>query len=82
MNSSTTSLTSPGQWSVLRRTARQLEVECENKLSIYARLASSVPNVKSSYSNGHTSMEASEKEIEDALRRVSIILGIPHVLFH
>lgn len=58
-------------WNALRRSARQLEVECEHKLSLYARLASSVPNTKTSYSNGHTSLEASEKELEDVLQRVS-----------
>ena len=56
--------------------ARQLETECEGKLSVYARMTSSASSASASsgggsgsHSSGPPSTEATEREIEDLLRR-------------
>lgn len=66
---SSSSPSSSSQWEPLRRQARSLENEIENKLVNYARLGSG-----GNLANNYALAEAAELEIEDLLKRVGSYL--------
>ena len=59
-------------WEFLRRQARQLESEIENKLSAYAKLASGYGRERGGTGGGITglSAEAMEAEIDELIKKV------------